>query len=173
MGGEAVRNGMASQRDIIDRRKIEARIAERCADIGDDAKRRAAALGEIKQVLADGRAEVRRRFEARRSGGPKAAAELSFLFDQVIRIIHDLAVARYPSANPTMADRFAVIAVGGYGRGELAPFSDIDLLFLFPYKQPPRGEQLVEFMLYFLWDLGLKVGHSTRSIEDCIRLAKR
>ena len=64
------------------------------------------------------------------------------------------------------------MAVGGYGRGELAPYSDIDLLFLFPGNRRAHGEQIVEYMLYMLWDLGLKVGHSTRSIEDCVRLAK-
>jgi [protein-PII] uridylyltransferase len=164
---------MATQRDIIDRREVEAELAVRLAAAGSDSARRSIALDHLKSVLAGGRAEVRRRFEAARSRGPRAAAELSFTFDQLIRIIHDLAVARYPVSSPTMADRFAVVAVGGYGRGELAPFSDIDLLFLFPYKQPPRGEQVVEFMLYFLWDLGLKVGHSTRTTDDCIRLAKR
>ena len=50
----------------------------------------------------------------------------------------------------------AVVAVGGYGRGTLAPGSDIDLLFLLPYKQTPWGEQIVEYMLYMLWDLGLE-----------------
>ena len=164
---------MATQRDIIDRRLVEGELAKRLAVAGDETRQRAAAFEYLKIVLADGRAEVRRRFEAGRSRGPRSALDLSFLFDQLIRIIHDLAVARYPSANPTMADRFAIVAVGGYGRGELAPYSDIDLLFLFPYKQPPRGEQVVEFVLYFLWDLGLKVGHSTRSVDDCIRLAKR
>ena len=87
---------------------------------------------------------------------------MSFLFDQVIRIVHDAAARAYPVSNPTTADRLAVVAVGGYGRGELAPYSDIDLLFLFPWKQTAHGEQIVEYMLYMLWDLGLKVGHSTR-----------
>ena len=67
--------------------------------------------------------------------------------------------------------RKAVIATGGYGRGELAPFSDIDLMFLLPYKLTPHSEQVVEYTLYSLWDLGLKVGHATRSIEETIRLA--
>ena len=66
----------------------------------------------------------------------------------------------------------AVVAVGGYGRGTLAPGSDIDLLFLLPYKQTPWGESVVEFILYMLWDLGLKVGHATRTVDECIRLAR-
>ena len=59
-----------------------------------------------------------------------------------------------------------VVATGGYGRGLLAPYSDIDLLFLLPYKQTPWGESVVEYMLYLLWDLGLKVGHATRTVEQ-------
>ena len=59
-------------------------------------------------------------------------------------------------------------ATGGYGRGVLAPFSDIDLLFLTGDDPDPQTLRVVEYMLYFLWDLGLKVGHATRSIEDCL-----
>src|SRR5678816_4016477 len=66
----------------------------------------------------------------------------------------------------------SVIAVGGYGRQTLAPGSDVDLLFLLPYKQTPWGESVVEYMLYVLWDLGLKVGHSTRTVADCVRMAR-
>ncbi len=78
----------------------------------------------------------------------------------------------YPLANPTSGEKLAIVAVGGYGRGELAPFSDIDLLFLLPYKQTPHTEQVVELLLYLLWDLGLKIGQATRSIEECLRQAK-
>jgi [protein-PII] uridylyltransferase len=70
-------------------------------------------------------------------------------------------------------ERLALVAVGGYGRGTLAPGSDIDLLFVLPYKQTPLGEQLAEYILYMLWDMGLTVGHATRSIDECVRLSKR
>ena len=66
----------------------------------------------------------------------------------------------------------AVIATGGYGRGLQAPGSDIDLLFLLPYKQTAWGESIAEAILYCLWDTGLKVGHATRSVDECIRQAK-
>src|SRR5208283_4823573 len=69
-------------------------------------------------------------------------------------------------------ERLAIVAVGGYGRGELAPCSDIDLLFLLPYKPTPHTEQVVEYLLYLLWDLGLKIGQATRSVEECLRQAK-
>ena len=64
--------------------------------------------------------------------------------------------------------QLSVAATGGYGRGVLAPFSDIDLLFLTTEEPSPQTLRVVEYMLYFLWDLGLKVGHATRSIEDCL-----
>ena len=66
----------------------------------------------------------------------------------------------------------AIVATGGYGRGLLAPFSDVDLLFLLPYKQTPWGESVVEYMLYLLWDLGLKVGHATRTVDQSLKLAR-
>src|SRR6218665_1359835 len=66
----------------------------------------------------------------------------------------------------------AVVATGGYGRGLQAPGSDIDLLFLLPYKQTAWGEQVAEAILYCLWDTGLKVGHATRSVDECIRQSK-
>ena len=78
----------------------------------------------------------------------------------------------YRATNPSDAEHMAIIATGGYGRGLLAPFSDVDLLFLLPYKQTPWGESVVEYMLYLLWDLGLKVGHATRTVEQSLKLAR-
>ena len=77
----------------------------------------------------------------------------------------------YRASNPTAGEHLCITAVGGYGRGELAPHSDIDLLFVLPFKSTPRNEQVIEYILYMLWDLGLKVGHATRSIQDCVRLS--
>lgn len=162
-----------TNRDLINRAQLEAAIDKICATAEDAAARRAIVLAHLKTAIEAGQGLVRKRFEAREIDGNRAKGDLSFLFDQVIRIVHDAAARAYPVSNPTAADRLAVVAVGGYGRGELAPYSDIDLLFLFPWKQTAHGEQIVEYMLYMLWDLGLKVGHSTRSIDDCVRLAKR
>ena len=71
---------------------------------------------------------------------------------------------------------FSIIAVGGYGRGELAPCSDLDLLFLLPnnlkINQSKHAEEVIQFILYILWDLGYTVGHSTRTIDDCIEKSK-
>jgi len=78
----------------------------------------------------------------------------------------------YPAPNPTEAEKLALIAVGGYGRGVLAPFSDLDIVFLRPWKTTARTETVAEFMLYVLWDLGLKVGSSARSVEEALSLAR-
>ena len=93
--------------------------------------------------------------------------------DEIIRVLFEFAAKHlYPSQNPSEAERMAVVATGGYGRGLLAPGSDIDLLFLLPYKQTAWGESVAEAILYCLWDMGLKVGHATRSVDECIRQAK-
>ena len=95
------------------------------------------------------------------------------MLDEIIRVLFEFAVRHlYPSQNPSEAERMAVVATGGYGRGLLAPGSDIDLLFLLPYKQTAWGESVAEAILYCLWDMGLKVGHATRSVNECIRQAK-
>ncbi len=92
--------------------------------------------------------------------------------DELVRLLFDYTVAHvYRATNPSDAERMAVVATGGYGREMLAPGSDIDLLFLLPYKQTPWGESVAEYMLYLLWDLGFKVGHATRTVEQCLKLA--
>src|SRR3569623_2879485 len=91
----------------------------------------------------------------------------------MIRALYTFATERaFPADNPTQGEKLALIAVGGYGRGLMAPYSDIDLLFLRPYKTTPRTESVIEFMLYALWDLGFKVGHASRTVEECLRLAR-
>ena len=120
----------------------------------------AAVRTTLKQVLAEGRAAIRERFEAGERG-MRAARATARLTDEVVGALFTYAVESvFPAANPTKAERLALVAVGGYGRGEMAPSSDIDLLFLLPYRQTPWSEQIVEYMLYVLWDLGLKVGHA-------------
>jgi [protein-PII] uridylyltransferase len=105
--------------------------------------------------------------------GRRCAERLCRMQDDIIRILFEFVVRNlYPSENPSEAERMAIVATGGYGRGLMAPGSDIDLLFLLPYKQTAWGESVAEAILYCLWDLGLKVGHATRSIDECIRQAK-
>src|SRR5437899_9079779 len=105
--------------------------------------------------------------------GRRCAERLCFVQDEIIRILYDAATRHlYRSPVPTGAERMAVVATGGYGRGLMAPESDIDLLFILPYKQTAWGEQVAEAILYCLWDMGLKVGHATRSVDECVRQAR-
>jgi [protein-PII] uridylyltransferase len=105
--------------------------------------------------------------------GTKCAKRLSALQDALVRSIFEFGMAyQYPSENRSSGERLAIAAVGGYGRGTLAPGSDIDLLFILPFKQTAWCEQIVEYVLYFLWDMGFKVGHATRNIDECLRQAK-
>src|SRR6266571_249381 len=160
------------QRDIIDRRTLAEELAQAIAASSAPALDRRVLLPPLKAALARGRDEIQRRFEAE-GHAPRTVREQCFLVDQLIRGLYDLVTETiYPLGNPTAGEKMAIVAVGGYGRGEMAPFSDIDLLFLLPYKQTPHTEQVIEFLLYLLWDLGLKVGQATRSVGDCMRYAK-
>ncbi len=134
--------------------------------------RRTAIVELFRSALAEGREIARVRLEARGSG-LACARLISGLEDELIGAIYDYVVRYvYVVDNPTFAERLAIVAVGGYGRGTLAPGSDIDLLFLVPYKQTPWGESVIEAILYILWDLRQKVGHATRSVAECMRQAR-
>jgi len=160
------------QRAIIDRKDVIGLLAELAAEDLPKNKRRGRVLDLFKQVLARGRTEIRRRFDET-GDGAETVRENCFLIDQLVRLVHDFAAEyEFPQGVRTSGEAMSLVAVGGYGRGELSPHSDIDLLFLLPYKRVPYHEQVVEYILYMLWDVGLKVGHSTRSAEDCIRNAK-
>jgi len=140
---------------------------------GDGDLTRPAVLEVLKQLVCDARNAAWAELE--KSGDGRACAEhLSQFQDELIRLIYDFVVSHvYRATNPSTAEQMTVVATGGYGRGMLAPKSDIDLLFLRPSKQTAWGESVVESILYFLWDLGFKVGHATRTINDCITLARR
>jgi len=141
------------------------------ASLGDD--RRGAVVDLLRAALAQGRDKARALLEGGKGRGLVCARFLSDVQDEIIGAIYDYVLAYvYPADKPTFAERLAIVAVGGYGRGTLAPGSDIDLLFLLPYKQTPWGESVVEAILYVLWDLRLKVGHSSRSVAECLRQAK-
>ena len=140
---------------------------------GSGGKIRSAVLNLLKANVKTARERIQERLNED-GGGLLCATRLSRVQDELIRLIYDFAVRHvYRVKNPSAAERMAVAAVGGYGRGTLAPGSDIDLLFILPYKQTPWGEQVVEYILYMLWDLGFKVGHATRNIDECIRLSTR
>ncbi len=129
-------------------------------------------LARFKEAYQESREAILQAFKEH-PDGRRAARRLSELADQIVRLAcQHAAEDLYPLGNPSKAEKITLVAVGGYGRGELAPFSDIDLLFLLPYKITPRSEQVIEAVLYLLWDMGFKVGHATRSLNDCLRRAR-
>ena len=160
-------------REIIDRKALLGQLDEILGWSGYNTDTQRDIFQIYKSILVSGRLEIRRRFEAGEQSGGKTVVAGSYLLDQLIRVVFEVAAEHaFPIGVETAGDAMSVVATGGYGRGELAPHSDIDLMFLLPYKLTPRAEQVVEYVLYTLWDMGLKVGHATRSGDEAIRLAK-
>src|SRR6202048_4045480 len=139
---------------------------------GNERELRLAVSRRLKAALLQGRAAAERLLIKERAGR-RCAERLCWMQDEILRVLYDFVAKHlYRAQNPSEAERMAIIGTGGYGRGVLAAGSDIDLLFLLPYKQTAWGESVAEAILYCLWDMGLKVGHATRSVTECIRQAK-
>jgi [protein-PII] uridylyltransferase len=102
-----------------------------------------------------------------------AVRAYAYLTDCLICSTYHVATRHlHPARSAGMAEQLALLAVGGYGRAEMSPASDVDLLFLTPWKITGWAESVIESMLYVLWDLRLKVGHASRTVADCIRLGR-
>jgi [protein-PII] uridylyltransferase len=150
-------------------RAIEAGIGETT----DPREIRAIAVHHLTEAKAAANAALAAAFSAQPRESRALVRAQSFLTDCLVTITLQVATLHlHRLANPTEAERICVLAVGGYGRAEMAPASDVDLLFLTPWKTTPWAESVVESMLYVLWDLKLKVGHSTRTVKDCLRLGR-
>jgi [protein-PII] uridylyltransferase len=159
--------------DLIDVEALAADLDQIAkAHTGGERELRSALAQRLKTALNDGRAKAEELLLKDRHGR-RCAESLCRLEDEIIRLLFEFATKNlYPSQNPSEAEHMAIVATGGYGRGLQAPGSDIDLLFLLPYKQTAWGESIAEAILYCLWDTGLKVGHATRSVDECIRQSK-
>ncbi len=164
-------SAISNQRAIIDRRVIAEELS--MLEAQGEAKLRLAATAVLKPALEAGRAEIAARLAAKPGHGRDIASSYAFLTDQILRLVYDFTTTRlYPLNNPTASERLCLAAVGGYGRGEMALHSDVDIAFITPYKPTGWTEQVIESMLYTLWDLGLKIGHSSRSLDELIKMAK-
>jgi len=128
-------------------------------------------LDQLKRFLADTHIAVREEQRLCLCGGAEACRKISGAMDAILSILYDRALGRFRASVSDVSHRMAVVAVGGYGRRELCPHSDVDLLFLHGYKIDRFVESMTEWMLYPLWDLGLDVGHSVRNIKETIRFA--
>jgi len=135
---------------------------------------RAQILSVLKEKLQHGQTKVQKRFEDGAISALEAATELASAHDVLVVTIFNYAdQVLFPGTNPKQASQISICAVGGYGRGELAPFSDLDLLFLHSKQaDEKRCAQITEYVLYMLWDLGLKIGHGMRTPAQCISLGR-
>ena len=160
--------------DIIDGRSLRIQLTTaHFTHQANETKERAAVLDILHRAMFRGRMIAQERLESG-ADGLDTAILLSAVMDEVLEALFDFTTThKFRARNPTEGERMAVFAVGGYGRSALAPSSDVDLLFVRTYKQTAWAESVIEYMLYMLWDLGLKVGHAFRTVDECIKLAKQ
>ncbi len=159
--------------DIWDSVAVKAALEGTLYSAKDKADIRATLVAVLRDHMQAGRKVIESALEDEPYRARSATRAYAWLADQVVKQALSTTLQHlHPVHNPTSSERLGVVAVGGYGRAEMAPFSDIDLLFLTPYKQTAWGESVIESMLYTLWDLRLKVGHATRTVDDCIRLGR-
>ncbi|MDX2482377.1 MAG: [protein-PII] uridylyltransferase [Pseudodonghicola sp.] len=158
---------------IFDGVSVRAQINAAASATTDPAIMRAETVRILRTAQEAGRAAIAAAFEEKPFAARPLTRSYTYLTDGLVTSALHLATAHlHPLPNPTATEQIAVIAVGGYGRGEMAPFSDVDLLFLTPSKITTWAESVIESMLYTLWDIKLKVGHASRTIRDCIRLGQ-
>ncbi|GAA3863344.1 [protein-PII] uridylyltransferase [Celeribacter arenosi] len=164
---------ICDEKVIFDIDAVEAALKDAWASAESPADVRAATIGVVDAANQNGRAVIAAAIsEAPRNARPAVHA-YAWLTDCIVTtVLYTAMVKLHPNPNPTQGERIAVLAVGGYGRAEMSPYSDVDLLFLAPHKVTGWIESVVESMLYMFWDLHLKVGHSTRTVRDCLRLGK-
>ena len=155
-----------NRRAIIDRRGV----ADELAALRSTKKLTGEAAAVLRRGLEHGRAEIARRLTLEPGNGRAAARATAFLHDQLVRLAYAFVAERILE---TPIESLSVVALGGTGRGEMAPFSDLDLMFLTGKAATAEQERAAEAMLHLLWDLKLKVGHSTRSTAELIALAKK
>ena len=159
--------------DIFDAAAVQEALDIALADARDAKEIRAQTVKVLAQANERGRAAIASSFRAAPLNARPAQRAYAHLTDGLIHTVLKIATTHlHPLANPTKSQRLSLLAVGGYGRAEMAPFSDVDLLFLAPYKLTAWAESVIESMLYILWDLRLKVGHASRTIKDCLRLGR-
>ncbi len=159
--------------EIADVEELRAAI-DAIAARGAPEKVRNEVLDLLARELGEGRARIRRGLLKHPRAGLRAARSNAHLAYVIIAAVHHFCAQHlHPAPIRTKGQQLAVVAVGGTGRGEMAPHSDWDLLFLTPWKQTAWGESVIESMLHMLWDFKLKVGYAVRSVDDCLRLAAR
>ncbi len=159
--------------DIFDHAAAWTALEDAIFSAKDGRAIRAATVGYLMDARKAGNAAIEAAFAAKPFAARRTTRAYTYLADCIVQTAFKVATTHlHKIANPTDAERLCVLAVGGSGRAEMAPHSDIDLLFLTPYKMTAWAESVIESMLYMLWDLRLKIGHASRTIKDCVRLGR-
>jgi [protein-PII] uridylyltransferase len=127
--------------------------------------------GKIAREFLDSARALRRERHFAGASGSEIVKDFTGLVDRLLKALFTYAETEHARRFPKLHQRLAVIARGGYGRGELNPYSDIDLLFLHDWKPGPYSEIVAETILHALWDAGLIVGHAMRNVRECVRMA--
>src|SRR5437763_1355196 len=156
-----------NRRAIIDRRAL----ADRIGGLRASKKLAAETAAILRGALEYGRAEIAKRLAEAPGNGRAAAQATAFLHDQLVRLAYDFVVERV--LDQPLGGELALVGLGGTGRGEMAPFSDLDLMLLTAKAPTADVERASEAILHLLWDLKLKVGHSVRSASQLNALAKK
>ncbi len=155
--------------EVFDAGALRRELAADLAGAADAKAAYAAAVARLAAARRAGEETLRAAFR----DWPRAARALvagqTLLTDGLVMAAFDVAMQTHPSDDDAP---LAVLAVGGYGRAEMAPRSDVDLLFVVPGAPDARAERVIEHTLYMLWDIKLKVGHATRSVDECLKLGR-
>ena len=158
---------------MLDLASLRNALAAACQGKRADIRTARSAIGVL---LAEAKSTANARLEEAYAADPRNALPLTRsqarMTDGLVQLAFEAAQTLHPLQIVSDAERLSVVAVGGFGRSEMAPHSDVDLLFLYPWKITARAESVIETLLYILWDLKLKVGHSSRTVKDCIRLGR-
>ena len=159
-------------REIVDQTALRDEIAALHAKGEPGPAFRTGVSKILRAAHGEGLARIRQKFLASDYAGLRASRSVADLTDIILVTAIEAAQFLHPLSNPEDARHLSTVAVGGYGRSAMAPFSDVDLLFVMPTKPPPWAESVVETVLYILWDMRLKVGHAVRDADSCIQLGR-
>ena len=165
---------IAPAEEILDEAALRDRLDAAVDGLTDAGAIRAAAVRVLQEAQAQGRTTIETAVSALPLTARRITRAYTHLTDGLVRgVLHVAQTHLHENLMPSETERVAVMAVGGYGRGEMAPYSDVDLLFVTPWKITPHIESVIESALYMLWDLHMKVGHASRTVKECLRLGKQ
>ncbi|ARO13618.1 UTP-GlnB uridylyltransferase [Ketogulonicigenium robustum] len=157
--------------EIFDLPAVTDRLAQTIDGVADPMEIRRQTVAVLSSAMADGRAVIAAGFSANPHDSRSTTHAYAWLTDCVVTLA--FTIARGPMQPAPIEGDLTMVAVGGYGRGEMAPFSDVDLLFITRTTMTRETEAVIEALLYTLWDLKLKVGHSSRTVDDCLQMARQ